>query len=1002
MIMPESESPINSTNFYSRKLCALLKDHSILQQLQSIHPEELQGQEELPQQIASSSDRVNLGEAQGTNINSVKHPISGQTRNITSQDSRPEIPAEITSETDIEKLFWWFWRFYPELIRQNQNDFFLYPAHSILPDCPLHSYKSTVSALVGAMYPEHWQEGGKSQHPYLFLFTFSPVQEFIKASRKFVDFWAGSYLLHYLSVKLCWYIAETYGSDAVITPSLWSQEIIDALIVKKYPDFAANFACFQDGTSPVGRFDNGISASLSTAGFPNVITALVPGKEAARELGEKLRKCLIEEWLEIAKKVREDIKKRTLEFLKDTKNQQKIDEILLKEFLSEQEICKRDLKKWQIGHHGSCWEWNKLWEAQIEKTWETYWTAMPLGNPDQPLTINPTDHPTENYQQWKQAQNAIAPPHLAESLPTTAEENLYEQINTGTWWGALQARLGQSIQAVKNTRTWAIPTAPGERSTLSGQFSAVHPQLHYHGQFKNGGGLSARSMRLFWRLMAEVYPGLFNGSEKLNAIELTKRMAWRYGGVAESLGINLGQEDDTNYDNLIRFPNLSSIAAARFTYEDFKKGGQKTRNYWNCLNTLINQQLPNKADTFASRTRGRPYQIPKVDRQINPENRNGQNFNGVMFSSKWLADDMNCNAQETATLRSLVQEAHKKAKFGEGSPADWWVIVIGDGDGMGKYVSGLKLKKYKEYLITDAIAEKVKNHQDYPDLLATQKRMGPATHVGLNRALLDFSNRLVPYLTEERYCGKVVYSGGDDVMAVLPLADLLGYLRSLRAAWCADPDPEQEFSTEGGYWTPKQSLQGLQKRPYFTMGDGATMSLGIVIAHKSVPLPTVLESLWTAEKDRAKKLYGKDGLCFRVIYGSGNTLEALMKGELLDLWWNFMQYDQQDLSALFYRLAEELPRHACVTESDRLLRKAAQVIINRRDQTLESHIQENLLNWLDRWENWAYQTYNQVNKNKTEKEVPLGTTEKDLANLLRFSAFWNDKRMQQMKWGETE
>ena len=67
------------------------------------------------------------------------------------------------------------------------------------------------------------------------------------------------------------------------------------------------------------------------------------------------------------------------------------------------------------------------------------------------------------------------------------------------------------------------------------------------------------------------------------------------------------------------------------------------------------------------------------------------------------------------------------------------------------------------------------------------------------------------------------------------------------------------------------------------------------------------------------------------------------------------------------RLAEELPRHVCVTESDRLLRKAAQVIINRRDQTLESHIQENLLNWLDQWENWAYRTYNQVNKNKTEK-----------------------------------
>ncbi|MFM7559054.1 hypothetical protein, partial [Cylindrospermopsis raciborskii] len=91
-----------------------------------------------------------------------------------------------------------------------------------------------------------------------------------------------------------------------------------------------------------------------------------------------------------------------------------------------------------------------------------------------------------------------------------------------------------------------------------------------------------------------------------------------------------------------------------------------------------------------------------------------------------------------------------------------------------------------------------------------------------------------------------------------------------------------------------------------------------------------------------------------------------------------------------------------ITESNHLFRKAAQVIINRPNQTLDSRIQENLLNWLDQWENWAYQTYNQVNQNKTEKQPPLGTTEKDLANLLRFSAFWNEKMMEQVKWGETQ
>jgi CRISPR-associated protein Cmr2 len=986
-------------NIYYRKLYALLleigsEDETvILRQLPFLKPHlaELEKQiGTLPQEIASSSDRINL-KNKHIEINKVKHPISGQECSVSPLPKSPiYIGDRLTSKTEPEEIFWYLWRLYPEIIREQQSeseqDFYLYPAHSILPDCPLHSYKSTISALVGAMYPDNLEAGETREHPYIFLFTFCPVQEFIKASRKFLDFWAGSYLLHYLSAKICWEIAKLYGPDAIITPSLWNQEIIDALIVREYPDFAADFACLQDGRDPVGRFKERISTSLTTAGFPNVITALVPGEQAARELGEHLKNYLGKEWLEIAKNVREDIKKRTIKFIQDPKKKNKLTE-LLKEFPDHQEICQQELEKWQKGHNGSCWEWNKLWDAQIERTWENYWTAIPLGVPTQSLTINPQK---ENYEEWKQAQNAIAPPHLAKDLPAKAEENIYAQMNAGTWWGALQGRLGQSIQAVKNTRTWAIPTSPGERSTLSGQFSAVHPQLHYHEKFREGGGISARSMRLFWRLIAEVYPGLFNGSEKLNAIELTKRMAWQYGGVAASLGINLSDrnQEEIDYEKLIRFPNLSSIAAAKFAYDNPKK----LHEYWNILNKLIQQELPSKKNIFASRTRARPYQVPKVDRQINSKNKDGEHFNGVMFSSKWLADDMNCNAEETTTLRRLVDRAHQQTGFTAGSPADWWVIVLADGDGMGKYVSGIKLKPYKEYLIENAIDDNIRQTEDFKFLKEKiKKRMGPATHVGLNRALLDFSNRLVPYLTEQRYCGKVVYSGGDDVMAVLPLADLPGYLRSLRAAWCADRDPEGDFSTKGGYWKPNKPLPTLQQRPYFTMGEGATMSMGIVIAYKSVPLPTVLESLWTAEKERAKKLAGKNGLCFRVIYGSGNTLEALMKGDLLNPWWAFMQHYRQDLSPLLYRLAEELPRHACITESDRLIRKATQVIIDRRDQKLDSQIQKDLLAWLDLWEDWAYQTQSKMG------EKALGTQEKDLANLLRFSA-WNDKMMQQMQW----
>ncbi|NEO93687.1 MAG: hypothetical protein F6K56_27195, partial [Moorea sp. SIO3G5] len=505
---------------------------------------------------ASSSDRVNLGAVNNTESDDcqVKHPISGQQHQIDSfnQQETPNL-GDIATELDGKKVFWWLWRFYPEIRAKQYPNALLVPAHKILPDCPIHSYNSTVSALVGALYPEDWQPGKSHEHPYLLLFTFSPVQEFIKASRKFLDFWAGSYLLHYLSVKLCWHIAQLYGPDAVITPSLWSQEIIDALMIQEFDQPEVNYTIFRDSfkqysldeLDPVSRFDDNKSTSLSTAGFPNIITAVVPGKEAAETLGKELTEKLTEEWKAIADQVREHIKQKVIFWLKESQNQQKRGEILQDFSDGDYQACQRDLEKLQ---QPGCWEWNTLWDAQIESSWQPYWTAVPLGNPDQQLVISRKKQETFDSK-WKDAQKAIAFSRSGQKIPTEAEEKAFHTLNVGTWWAILQATLGKSIQAVKNTRTWQIPVAPGERSTLSGQFSAVHPNLNYR-RFPEGGGLSARSMRLFWRLMAAVYPGgLFNGSEKLNALELTKRMAWQYGGVGESLGIGLTKETNNSKGN---------------------------------------------------------------------------------------------------------------------------------------------------------------------------------------------------------------------------------------------------------------------------------------------------------------------------------------------------------------------------------------------------------------------------------------------------------------------
>lgn len=1021
---------------YHRKLYALLRDSTgnqgsqICKNLTFLAINELDKwwseQGYIADAIASSSDRVNLNsKSSNQQATQLRHPISGEKREIAASQQLQfeEIAAQINQafevirnqdkseddEENLARLFWWCWRFLPKLLESHVN--LLKPAHSILPDCPQHSYNSTVSALVGAMFSQNQQQD-ESPHPYLLIFTFSPVQEFIKSSRKFLDFWAGSYLLHYLGAIVCWEAAQLYGPDAIITPSLWSQEIIDALMVHHYPEFKQYFQRYEDN-HPVDKFLEKQSQSLCTAGFPNVITVLVPGKESAVKLGKHLQAILKEHWYDISCQVRKHVKESVLSKVSDLveneanqnqiwrPNEDKVKQVwedIKSEFNNKADILEELRQFAQPG----CWEWNKLWDAQIHNSWETYFVAVPLGNPNQDLQVNAAAQ-SQEYQQWEQAQNTIAQPNF--ELPTQAERQTYTKMNVGSWWGNFQARLGNAIQAIKNTRTWQIPVASGERSTLSGQYSALHPRFLYQ-NFQNGLGLPSESMRLFWKVMSEAYPGVFNGSEKLNAIELTKRLAWKHGGVATNLGISDENLKD-DYETLIRFPNLSSIAAGYFATHH----PQKVERYWSDLRKEIynHPQLSAKHHEFCSRTR-RPFQVQRADTELKKFTKYDNGYNGVMFSSKWLADDMGLNtSSEKANLRSVVDSVQKQ-HFGDGSPADWWVLVLGDGDGMGRYVSGSKLKNYSDYLVSELVDQSNINEKDWQNLLTTKKRMGPATHVGLNRALLDFSNRLIPYITEQRFCGRVIYSGGDDVKAVLSLADLPEYLRSLRAAWCGTTDPKNDFTNKGGYWQweNQNKPQEIPNRPLFTMGKGATMSLGIVIAHKSVPLPTVLENIWEAEKDRAKKLLGrksakqrvifpaKDGLCFRVIYGSGNVLEALMKGHLFERWWKFIQaYEQIDFSPLLYRLAEELPRHADVTQDYHLFRKVAKVVIANRDEKLPPDIEKALLRWLDAWEQWAYSAMEQAQKNNQDA---LGATPTDMANLLKLSAFWVSRRRQEMSW----
>src|SRR5690606_14968680 len=148
----------------------------------------------------------------------------------------------------------------------------------------------------------------------------------------------------------------------------------------------------------------------------------------------------------------------------------------------------------------------------------------------------------------------------------------------------------------------------------------------------------------------------------------------------------------------------------------------------------------------------------------------------------------------------------------------------------------------------------------------------PNRHLAVSGALNDFSQTVARHVVEQEYLGRLIYAGGDDVLAMLPVTDLLPAMQRLRHAYSGTlPEDEQtdwrklrkkgELACKGGFaW-----LNGRLMR---MMGATATASCGAIIAHHLAPLSAVLRELREAES-RAKNIGERDAFSLTVVKRSG-------------------------------------------------------------------------------------------------------------------------------------
>jgi len=178
----------------------------------------------------------------------------------------------------------------------------------------------------------------------------------------------------------------------------------------------------------------------------------------------------------------------------------------------------------------------------------------------------------------------------------------------------------------------------------------------------------------------------------------------------------------------------------------------------------------------------------------------------------------------------------------------------------------------------------------------------PDLHYSITQGLAEFTQEVPKIVFKNN--GFLIYAGGDDVLAVLPLEDAISCATELREHYLK-------------CFEDKAATKKEEKR----LAIGTTLSGAIEFAHIKMPLTKVLKDAHQLLDDVAKDKYGRDALAIRIWKPGGLQVqwaqpwEVALKGSedelpvICELAANFQKNEAKDAdfsSKFFYKIHERL------------------------------------------------------------------------------------------------
>jgi len=272
------------------------------------------------------------------------------------------------------------------------------------------------------------------------------------------------------------------------------------------------------------------------------------------------------------------------------------------------------------------------------------------------------------------------------------------------------------------------------------------------------------------------------------------------------------------------------------------------------------------------------------------------------------------------------------ADFEDDSSEKYFAVLAFDGDEIGRWISGEKTPTFGTQLAdyTDGSgvqrdgARPYFEKPEFASFLSQRRPLSPSYHLQFSEALGNFALHCARTVVES-FKGRLIYAGGDDVLALLPADAALACAEALRGAFqgraVSHPSRGELFSSPAlGFLHGARNDDQGQPVPFLVPGPAADASVGIAIAHFKAPLQDVVRAAHAAER-RAKQALGRSAVAVTLMKRSGEIIEwgAKWTGGLAFYDALAAGLDSNRLSSKFpHRFAELL--EAYVTESTPLAR----------------------------------------------------------------------------------